>query len=585
MDPSQFRLDMFSADEILNSGSALATYYGYDYLGNRQNGQINFNDYFTKRDANGNRTREIGAFRPNYIAGYIQDKFEFKDILFNVGVRVERYDANTKVLRDPYSIYQTYKASDVSSTTARTLNGSGIPANIGDDYVVYVNDNASTAPVIVAYRNGDTWYDRNGNETPDFRTITSDQELVANGVARMEPFLQKTGGNVVTMDNDNYDPNTSFVDFKPQVNVMPRLSFSFPIADKALFYAHYDVLVQNPKYASAYFNEVYATPYDYFYISQNSNSFLPNPDLKPERFYDYELGFQQTISNSSALALNAFYKERKDMIQVRPYLNAYPTTYYTYGNRDFATTKGLILKYDLRRTNHIAMNVSYTLQFAEGSGSGSQSSTGGGLSPGSLLTVVIAEGVPNLRFGYPLDVDSRHIINASIDYRFDDAEGPLVGNKHIFENAGINLLGRARSGEPWTRYAYAGQQVVRGEIFGSRLPWHYMLDMRIEKSFAVAFGKKDEKGNRTGKSLGMNAFVYITNLLNTKDILSVNGFTGSPDGDGFLVSEQGQRRLQTTEDARAYSDLYNVYRNNFSNETGFRLNFPRQINIGLGINF
>lgn len=586
MDPSQFKLDMFAADDILNSGNALATYYGYDYLGNRQNGQVNFNDYFTKKDANGNYTREIGAFRPNYIAGYIQDKFQFKDMLFNVGVRVERYDANTKVLKDPYSIYATYKAGDLANTNARFINGGSLPTNIGSDYVVYVNDNASSSPVIVAYRNGDIWYDRNGNETPDYRSITSDKELIGSGIASMQPFLQQTNGAVTTMADEGYDPNTSFEDYKPQVNVMPRLSFSFPIADKALFHAHYDVLVQRPKYTSPYFNEVYATPYDYYYVSQNANSILPNPDLKPERYYDYELGFQQQIGNSSAITLNGFYKERKDMIQVRPYLNSFPTTYYTYGNRDFSTTKGLVLMYDLRRTNHVAVNFSYTLQFAEGSGSSSTSGSAGGQAGAGLLAVLIAEGVPNLRFGYPLDVDSRHILNFNLDYRFEDAEGPLLFNTHILENAGANFLIRARSGEPWTKYQVAGQNVVQGEIFGSRLPWHYMMDFRVDKNFAIGTGKKGEAGKRSGRSLSLNAFVYITNLLNTKDILGVHGFTGSPATDGYIVSEQGQRRLSTVADPTAYTDLYNLYRQNFASNLGTQmLNFPRQINIGLGINF
>jgi outer membrane receptor protein involved in Fe transport len=387
------------------------------------------------------------------------------------------------------------------------------------------------------------------------------------------------------MTDPNFDPNNSFTDYKPQINVLPRISFSFPIADKSLFYAHYDVLVQRPKYNSPFFNEVYATPADYYFINQNSNGIIANPNLKPERFYDYELGFQQQVSNSSAITINGFYKERKDMIQVRPYLNAFPTTYYTYGNRDFSTTKGLILKYDLRRTNNVSMQFSYTLQFVEGSGSGSTSSSGSALSvsPNGLLQNFIAEGLPNLRFGFPLNNDSRHIFNLNIDYRFEDGEGPVVGKYHILENAGANFVVRARSGEPWTKFQFAGQNVVQGEVAGARLPWHYGVDFRVDKNWNVLMGKKNDNGARS-KNLAMNAYVYITNVFNTREILSVNGFTGSVEGDGYLQSNRGIQQLSTITYKQSYTDLYNTYRYT-SDGGGSRLNYPRQINIGVGVTF
>ena len=49
-------------------------------------------------------TRPIQAFEPIYISGYVMDKFTFDDIIFNVGVRVDRFDANQQVLKDPYVI-------------------------------------------------------------------------------------------------------------------------------------------------------------------------------------------------------------------------------------------------------------------------------------------------------------------------------------------------------------------------------------------------------------------------------------------------------------------------------------------------
>ena len=44
----------------------------------------------------------------------------------------------------------------------------------------------------------------------------------------------------------------------------------------------------------------------------------------------------------------------------------------TYDNLDFGTVKGFTVTYDLRRTGNIQLRASYTLQFAEGTGSNTQ---------------------------------------------------------------------------------------------------------------------------------------------------------------------------------------------------------------------
>lgn len=574
MDPSTFSLDMFSPDELFVQGNPLVSYYGYDYTGKRINGQVNFNDWFTKKDANGNYVRNVGAFRPNYIAGYIMDKFELpNNTLFNIGVRVDRFDANTKVLKDPYTLYA---AHTVGTSNAENPLGK-TPDNIGSDYVVYVTDNAAPgAPTVAGYRNGDDWYDPSGKFVADPSILSQGNDI--------QPHLVKDPqrGQALTMRDEGYDPNTSFTDYKPQVNVMPRVSFTFPIAEQSMFYAHYDVYVMRPKSVG----EIYASPLDYYYINTKGSDIIRNPDLKPEKVFDYELGFQQVLTPNSAITLTGFYKERKDMIQVRPYLFAYPNTYYTFGNRDFSTTKGFTLRYDLRRINHLSMNLAYTLQFAEGTGSSSGSGNGGSTISvasgpnGGLLNYLIGASLPNLRFGLPLNIDSRHNLVANVDYSYAQGEGPEIAGRRIFQNAGINLVFRARSGEPYTRYEFPAQKVVYGGAQGSRLPWHYMLDARIEKSFALSFNKNEEEGINRNSRLGLKAFVYVTNLLNTKDVLGVYGYTGRPDDNGYISSSIGQTDAASRANPQSFMDLYNL-----SRIEQYFVNNPRRINIGLSLTF
>jgi hypothetical protein len=229
--PDQLDIGMFSADGLLNGGSNYASWYGFDYQGNAIEGvQPGMNDFLTEKDEAGNYKREIGAFQPIYVAGYIQDKFAFEDLIFNIGVRVDRFDANQEVLKDRYSIYNVMTAGEVTEFGA-------LPSNIGDDFVVYVDDNTNAA-AITGYRNGDNWYNADGLPINDPNVLN-----VSKGVL---PMLTNPDA---LLNGDALNKGLSvdaFKDYDPQVTVMPRISFNFPISDEAMFYAYYDVLAQRP---------------------------------------------------------------------------------------------------------------------------------------------------------------------------------------------------------------------------------------------------------------------------------------------------------------------------------------------------
>jgi len=575
LDPNKLSLDLFSADELLNSGNGFVYYYGYNYTGGAQ-GAVNYNDFWTKKDANGNYTRPVGAFSPNYIAGYIMDRFTYKDLHFNVGVRVDRFSANTKVLIDPYSLYPERRVSDVAGS-ANSLNGGVHPTNMGGNYVVYVDDNNSSAPSIVGYRSGNNWYDPSGNAISDPNTLKQ-----YSGGRPIQPYLVKNAnGDLPKITDTTFNPNGTFTDYVPQVTVQPRLSFNFPISEDADFYAHYDIYAQRPE------SNINTLPADYFFLASNSNQIINNPNLRSQKTFDYEVGFQQKLSQSSGLTINAFYKERKDQIAIMPVMSAWPATYYTYGNRDFSTTKGTTLNYDLRATNHLRMTIAYTLQFAEGTGSTPTSGNSGGtaqISANGLLQSFIQAGLPNMRYVTALDFDSRHIISANIDYRYNEDEGPVVAGRHILQRAGVDFIVRTRSGEPYTRYTDAQGSTVIGGLNGSRLPWHFGVDMRIDKDFAINnLSKKSQNapaGVKAKRPLFLRAILQVNNLLQTREILNVYGYTGRPDDDGYLNSAYGQQRVPLQNNPISYYQMYQININNPNN-----LNYARTIAVGLEFNF
>ncbi len=507
LDPADLRLDMFSPKELNDQyGLVGLDYYGYDYLGNLLDG-VTFDDFFTATDANGVRTFPVAPNRPIYTAAYIQDKFTFKDVIFRVGLRVDRYDANTKVLKDPYSLYDIMTAADFHAKF-----GGERPGNIGDDYKVYVTEDNGT--VVKAYRHGDTWYRPNGTQVNDGTEIFGG-ELVFPKYTVENPNIQAR----------DYDPSISFQDYEPQVNFMPRLAFSFPISDEANFFAHYDILVQRPP------SNTIATALDYFYFATRTG-IKNNPALKPERTVDYEVGFQQKLTNTSALKIAAYYKEMRDMIQARYFLflPAPINQYETYDNLDFGTVKGFTFQYDLRRTGNVSLNVAYTLQFADGTGSDANTSRG-----------LSSRGIQRTLF--PLSFDERHRINVILDYRYGSGRrynGPRVNGVDIFANAGINLQTVAVSGRPYTRKttpAPFGGQGTEGSINGARLPWNFTINMRIDKDFNLT--KPD-----AARPLGLNVYFRVSNLLDRRNIIAVYPATGSPSDDGYLATGRGARQLE-----------------------------------------
>ncbi len=546
-DPSTFSLDMFSANELLNIGSSqYIGYYGFDYLGNRLTTRPSLTDFFAT-DAQGNSPRLIGAFEPIYMAGYIQDQFTYEDLFFNIGVRVDRFDANQPVLADPYVLYPAYSVGDLGATT---LAGYDVPEGISDDAVVYVDDQENPS-AIVGYREGTTWYTANGE-------VEANPKNIADLSGGIKPFLKNPG---IEDQKLAVTANESFKDYTPQVTVSPRISFQFPISDEAEFFAHYDIMVQRPDPGVNRMN-----PITFLQLENGNNGgLLSNPDLKPQRTTDYEIGFRQKLNDNSALKLSAFYREMRDMMQSFSFTEAYPVTYIAFGNLDFGTVKGYTVQYDLRRTGNVRLNANYTLQFADGTGSSSTSGAN-----------IARSGQPNLRYILPLSYDSRHQVVMNMDYRYGGGpayNGPVWFGKRVLENAGLNLVVNANSGTPYTRRVLAygltdAQTPMTGNINGSRLPWSFRVDATANKVWNF----------NEGPLSNFEIYVQMLNVLNTQNVLGVYPYTGSPSDDGYLSSPQGQNAIQFQASAQSFADLYNI---SLANPGLFSL--PRRIRLGLRI--
>ena len=554
-DPNLFQFDMFSPDELLNSGNSYVSYWGFDHTGEKVKGNTDINKYFNEFDENGNYKRFVGAFQPIYMAGYIMDRFAFKDIWFTVGLRVDVFDANQPILKDPYLFYNARtvgEAQSLKDSDPDQYSWVNLPSGMEDDYVVYVND-VNSPSSINGFRTGQQWYNADGTPIED--------PSVLQGAAGIAPWLLNPGQET---------PDASaFEDYKAQVNFMPRIAFSFPISDEASFTAHYDILTKRPTSGFRF------DPFEYQFI-QSRSSIISNSNLKPETTVDYEIGFQQVLTKSSSIKVSAFYREQRNNVQLINVFQAYPSTYKTFGNRDFGTIKGLTVAYDLRRTGNIRMTANYTLQFAEGTGSDATSAS-----------ALINAGLPNLRNIFPYSYDQRHAINVVFDFRYKDGadyNGPSIGKLNLFENTGLNLISNLYSGSPYssqtfiTNDAQAGalNAGLNGTLNGSRLPWSYRLDMQIDKTMEMKYGgDKDKK-----KTAYFNVYLRVTNLLNQFNILGVYRATGNWDDDGFLAAAASQTSIQNQIDEQAFRDFYMMKVQN-----PFNISAPRQIRLGIKFDF
>lgn len=504
------------------------TRYGYDYLGLNEVDNQDIDGYFDRTNTN------VAPYEPIYYAGYVQDKIEFRDLVINLGLRVDVFDNNTQVLRDVFAVVPIERAG---------LLGDDRPLGVDSDWAVYYSGES-----VVGFRDLDgNFFDSEGAPTT--------QSAVA-----------ALGGNVRETDEPR---SAAFEDYEPQVTFMPRIGVSFPVTDRALFFASYNVTSQRPT------ERAFSSFLDYEEITGQDRE--DNASLEPERTTQYELGFRQRVGERAAFTLSGFYRTQEDKISVRALFGGFPA-YSTFLNRDFTTTRGVEIGFDLRRTNNLSVNANYTLSFASGTGSDA-SSTGTVAWRGNFFPDFIS----------PSDFDQRHTANASVDYRFGDDEGPMIGGARVFENFGVNLLGVFASGQRYTPLDGVTQfdvnadftNPVAGEINSQTLPSSFRLDLRVDRSFDLGFA-----GSR------LKAYVWVQNLLDTENIVAVYRASGLADNDGWLMTSDGQNFVNSQASPESAVFNYSAYVGGPVNiggqQTsggGFFYGPPRRIRLGLLLDF
>lgn len=379
----------------------------------------------------------------------------------------------------------------------------------------------------------------------------------------------KNGNNIIieTISGIPVLSDAGVEDPEVTMQISPRIGFSFPVTDRTVFHAEYGKFI-----AMSSLNDVYdATTSVGRFIAGGLARQFPNPNLKPERTTDYQIGFRQQVGDVSAFDLSFFYKETKDLVVIRqiyPSSDATHSPYIGNVNGDFGTVRGLTLRYDIRRVERIALNASYTLQSALATGSASRTHFNI-----AWQDVSGPDGQPYFPvIPAPTDFDRAHLGVINLDYRYADNDGPVLFNSRILERAGANLLFNFSSGRRYTKnqissiFFPTNAPVPYETINASTAPWNYQLDLRVNKVFSLMNG------------VDLDVYIWVVNLLNTKNIVNIYTATGLPDNDGFFSTVAGKDYVaEKGSDAKKVYDYIVDDVNNYGT--------PRIIRLGARLTF
>ncbi len=350
-----------------------------------------------------------------------------------------------------------------------------------------------------------------------------------------------------TLDPRDLAPN------KKYTRISPRFGVAFPVTEKTLLRVNYGQFFQQVNLQDLYVSYRFLE-----YKINNGGYFVGfgNPNLKPERTTAYEVGVAHQLGERMRLDVTAYYKDVKDLVEVQA-IRSNPAGFSSYRNRDFATLKGLDIGWSMRPINHISASVNYSLSYAQGTGSVSN----------TQRNIAWTADRPPKQTS-PLDFDQRHKLTLNADYRLGAGEGP----GRLFSNTGLNVLVRLSSGTPYTPIQVQDEvtlgaisRIPTGPLNSRYGPWTSTIDAKLSKGFQ--FG-----------SLGLEGFLWVLNVLDRKNAQTVFESSGSAFTTNWLNTQAGQAFLaQQGEKGRRAYELAQNRPTFFSN--------PRLVRFGLRASF
>jgi outer membrane receptor protein involved in Fe transport len=259
-----------------------------------------------------------------------------------------------------------------------------------------------------------------------------------------------------------------------KVTLAPRIGVSYPVSRRASLFFAYGHFYQMPQLGQIFSNADYSVLSNIQASGGQDFGTFGNPDVKPERTTQYQMGYKQQLSDWLGLDLTIFYKDIRDLLGSEVITTYNDAQYKRLNNSDFGNVIGSTLVFDQRGPGIVSTSLDYTWQIAKGNAS----------DPFETAARVDAGQDPRPRSEY-FDWDQRHTLNLTVT---------------LYKPRGFNVSGvfRAQSGQPYTP---DNQFFVQTN--SARKPSSFLMDLRGEKTLGWL-------------SPALTAFTTVNNLFDTR---------------------------------------------------------------------
>lgn len=254
----------------------------------------------------GGYTNDKWKRNPLEVSLYLQDKVELEDMVINVGLRMDYFDPDGRILSDP---------SDPDIT--QPIKNQNIWRDYGTDGIPNTND-------------------ADGSEN--------------NG-------LQESGESSVTLaDREKYWYKT----VNPTIQLSPRIAFAFPISAEGKLFFSYGHFFQLPPYNYLYqdFNNRVKPGL--------IGTDMGNSGLKPQKTISYEIGIEQQLSNEMGAYLKIYQRDMRNILGQDIVLLPNTDAYAVFVNRAYGRVRGVNFSLVKQFSSFFSATVDYTYQVAEG---------------------------------------------------------------------------------------------------------------------------------------------------------------------------------------------------------------------------
>ena len=342
-------------------------------------------------------------------------------------------------------------------------------------------------------------------------------EIILNAGVRLDVFRPR----------DRYCPDYSIVfpefvgadqyytQAKMKYQLSPRFGLSFPISSRGAMRLSYGHFFQAPSFQKMYQNPV-LRQYNQFSIMNRS---IGNPNLKPEKTIQYEVGLQQELTDGLGLELTVFYKDIRDLLGMEFLTLSNATTFYRYINKEYGNATGVTLAFNKTTFNgKFNANIDYTYMVAKGTASSAEAVQAASIMSGSGAG---AYTLATRRIDY-LGWDQTHSLNAAVSLR---------PRQDIY----VTIISQLGTGLPYSPGTLDPNIEIPGGWWANagRKPFQWNVDLKIFKSIQLMGFK-------------FAAYMNVYNVFNQLNQNHVNSITGQAGPKAYLP-EIARRRYSRLE--------------------------------------